>query len=236
MSLSDMTDPERVHQQYATEDNLETRRSVWQPTADGLDPVTESLRAIDRALVGDAHVLAGGGGPGVGAENTAALPGDTRVAIHFAERCVELTAARGVDARQADICYLPFDDASFDVVYAGWMLYHVRDLERALNEVRRVLKPGGTFVATTNGNDHVADLRIAAGGKPCITQFSSETGTSVLGRKFGDVRRHDLETRAVFPDHAAAQAYLDSSDEGMVLPHFDGEREYAGHVTVFEAR
>ena len=34
-----MTDPDAVGRQYATEANLETRRSVWQPTADGRDPV-----------------------------------------------------------------------------------------------------------------------------------------------------------------------------------------------------
>lgn len=231
-----MTDPEHVRSQYATEDNLETRRSVWRPTADGLDPANEVLNAIDRALVGDADILEVGCGTGVMAERINALPGVTLIATDFSERFVELTAARGVDARQADICYLPFDDASFDVVYAGWMLYHVRDLERALNEVRRVLKPGGTFVAATNGNDHLADLRVGAGGKPAVTQFSSESGEFVLGRRFADVRRHDLETRAVFPDHATAQAYVQSSNEGMDLPHFEGEREYAGHVTVFEAR
>ena len=231
-----MNDPDYVREQYATEGNLETRRAVWRPTAEGLDPVNEALNAIDRALVGDADVLEVGCGTGAMAERIHALPGVTLVAIDFSQRFVELTAARGVDARQADICYLPFDDASFDVVYAGWMLYHVRDLERALNEVRRVLRPGGTFVAVTNGNDHLADLRVEAGGKPEITQFSSETGEYVLGRRFADVRRHDLETRAVFPDHAAAQAYLDSSTEGLVLPPFEGEREYAGHVTVFEAR
>ena len=234
--MSQLNDPDYVREQYATEGNLETRRSVWQPTAEGLDPVNEALNAIDRALVGDAHVLEVGCGTGVTAEQINALPGVTLIATDFSERFVELTAARGVDARRADICYLPFDDAAFDVVYAGWMLYHVRDLERALNEVRRVLKPGGTFVAVTNGNDHLAELRIEAGGKPDVTQFSSETGEYVLGRRFADVRRHDLETRAVFPDHAAAQAYLDSSNEGLVLPAFEGEREYAGHVTVFEAR
>lgn len=234
--MSQLNDPDYVREQYADEGNLETRRSVWQPTDEGPDPVNEALNAIDRALVGDARILEVGCGTGAMAERINALPGVTLIATDFSPRFVELTAARGVDAREADICYLPFDDGSFDVVYAGWMLYHIRDLERALNEVRRVLRPGGTFVAVTNGNDHLADLRIAAGGKPDITQFSSETGASVLGRKFGDVRRHDLETRAVFGDHAAAQAYLDSSNEGLVLPPFDGEREYAGHVTVFEAR
>ena len=231
-----MSDPDHVREQYATEDRLLTRRGVWRPTDDGLDPETEALRAIDRALVGDARVLEVGCGTGAMAERIHALPGVTLVATDFSPRFVELTAARGVDARQADICYLPFEDDAFDVVFAGWMLYHVRDLERALNEVRRVLRPGGTFVAVTNGNDHLADLRREAGGKPEVTQFSSETGESVLRRRFEDVRRHDLATRAVFPDHASAQAYLDSSGEALVLPPFDGPREYAGAVTVFEAR
>jgi SAM-dependent methyltransferase len=234
--VSGLSDPEHVRTQYATEDRLETRRSVWHPTADGLDPETEALRAIDRALVGDARVLEVGCGTGVMASRIHDLPGVTLVATDFSPRFVELTAARGIDARQADICYLPFDDGSFDVVYAGWMLYHVRDLERALNEIRRVLRPGGTFVAVTNGNDHLADLVRDAGGTPVRTQFSSETGESVLRRRFADVRRHDLETRAVFPDHASAQAYLDSTGDGLVLPEFEGEREYAGAVTVFEAR
>ncbi|QIK74210.1 class I SAM-dependent methyltransferase [Nocardioides piscis] len=232
----EMSDADYVREQYASEDKLDTRASVWRPTSDGLDPTTEALRAIDRALVGDADVLEIGCGTGAMAERIHALPGVTLVATDFSERFVELTAARGVDARQADICYLPFDDASFDVAYAGWMLYHVRDIERALNEVRRVLRPGGTFVAVTNGNGHLADLLREAGGKPLVTRFSSETGESVLRRRFDDVRRHDLETRAVFGDHASAQAYLDTLGGDLTLPAFEGQREYAGHVTIFEAR
>ena len=39
-------DPTHVRSQYLTEDNLETRRSVWHPTADGRDPTTEALDAV----------------------------------------------------------------------------------------------------------------------------------------------------------------------------------------------
>ncbi|WP_299925451.1 class I SAM-dependent methyltransferase [uncultured Nocardioides sp.] len=234
--MSDIDSPEHVRAQYATEDRLETRRSVWHPTDDGRDPADEAFKAVDRAMTGDSRVLEVGCGTGVMAERINALPGVTLVAVDHSERFVELTAARGVDARQADICYLPFDDDTFDVVYAGWMLYHVRDLDRALAEVRRVLRPGGTFVAVTNGDDSLADLRREAGGRRVVTRFSSENGEFTLGRRFSDVRRQDLETRAVFADHAEAQAYLDSSDEGLVLPPFEGSRTYAGHVTVFEAR
>ncbi len=234
--MNDISNPDHVREQYATEGNLETRRAVWHPTDDGRDPSTEAFKAIDRAMTGDSDVLEVGCGTGVMAERINALAGVTLVAIDYSERFVELTAARGVDARQADVCYLPFEDDSFDVVYAGWMLYHVRDLDRALGEIRRVLRPGGTFVAVTNGDDSLADLRKEAGGRPLVTGFSSENGEFTLSRKFSDVRRQDLETRAVFEDHASAQAYLDSSDEGLVLPPFEGSRTYAGHVTVFEAR
>lgn len=50
--------------------------------------------------------------------------------------------AAGVDHR-ADIQCLPFDAASYDFVFASHVLEHVRDDDKALAEVRRILKPGG---------------------------------------------------------------------------------------------
>jgi SAM-dependent methyltransferase len=47
---------------------------------------------------------------------------------------------------QADICSLPFADASFDVVFASHVLEHIREDRRAMEEVRRVLRPGGLAI------------------------------------------------------------------------------------------
>ena len=231
-----MRDRDAVRRQYATESNLETRRSVWQPTADGRDPV-EVAASVVRAS-GPRSVLEVGCGTGAFAERlTAEIPEATVIALDQSARFVELTAARGVDGRLADVQDLPFADGSFDLVAALWMLYHVPDLDRGLAEIRRVLRPGGRFLAVTNGDEHVADLRREAGGSPMVTTFSSENGEDALRRRFDAVSREDLRTRAVFPDHAAAVAYLESSDEGLGpgLPVFEGSREYAGHVTVFVA-
>ena len=234
MSIDDQV---HVRHQYLTEDNLEIRRSVWLPTADGRDPTTEALDL----LVAEQPLRVLEAGPGTGsfaARVAAALPGVRLTAVDQSARFVELTRARGVDAREGDVRDLPFGDEAFDVVAALWMLYHVPDVERALAEVRRVLRPGGLFLAVTNGDEHVADLRRDSGGGPVVSGFSSQNGEAALRRHFADVRRTDLRPRAVFVDRAAALSYLRSSDEATDWqPPLDGyPREYAGEVTIFSCR
>lgn len=230
-------DAAAVHRQYLTEDHLETRSSVWHPTADGRDPTTEALDAVvaERPL----RVLEVGPGTGCfSARMKAAMPEARLTAVDQSARFVEMTRARGVDAREGDVQDLPFGDEAFDVVAALWMLYHVPDVHRGLAEIRRVLRPGGLFVAITNGDDHVADLRREAGGDPVVTAFSSQNGEEQLRRHFTEVSRTDLGPRAVFTDSDAALTYLRSCDEPVdwQLEPNDWPREYAGEVTIFCCR
>jgi len=51
-----------------------------------------------------------------------------------------------VDGRVADAESIPYDDATFDLVVGHAVLHHIPDVELALCEVLRVLKPGGRFV------------------------------------------------------------------------------------------
>lgn len=48
---------------------------------------------------------------------------------------------------QGDMMALPFADEQFDLVTAGYGLRNVPELLPAIEEIRRVLKPGGTFVS-----------------------------------------------------------------------------------------
>ena len=47
---------------------------------------------------------------------------------------------------------LPFEDASFDIVYGRQVMHHALDLDKFVDEAARVLKPGGVFITT---RDHV---------------------------------------------------------------------------------
>jgi ubiquinone/menaquinone biosynthesis C-methylase UbiE len=230
-------DPTHVRSQYLTEENLETRRSVWHPTADGRDPTTEALDAVV-AEQPRRFLEVGPGTGGFAARVAAALPGVRLTAIDQSAHFVELTRARGVDAREGDVQDLPFGDEAFDVVAALWMLYHVPDVDLAIAEVRRVLRPGGLFVAVTNGDNHLAELRREAGGQPEVTGFSSQNGEEQLRRHFSDVKRSELVPRAVFADSSVAEAYLRSSGEDVAwrVPAFDEPREYAGEATIFCCR
>lgn len=69
--------------------------------------------------------------------------------VDLTPRAVEHTAARlgllGLQSRLevADAERLPFADEAFDVVYSWGVLHHSPDTRRAVDEVWRVLRPGG---------------------------------------------------------------------------------------------
>ncbi|HEU5476805.1 MAG TPA: bifunctional demethylmenaquinone methyltransferase/2-methoxy-6-polyprenyl-1,4-benzoquinol methylase UbiE [Gaiellaceae bacterium] len=74
----------------------------------------------------------------------AAGAGDV-VGIDFSERMLDRARRKAPELEwmQADVLSLPFDDASFDSAVVGFGVRNVEDLEAALLELRRVLRPGG---------------------------------------------------------------------------------------------
>lgn len=71
--------------------------------------------------------------------------------IEATEKGVELAQENGVIASRLDIDsdVFPFEDGSFDAIFAGEIIEHLFDPDHLLDEIYRVLRPGGILVLTT---------------------------------------------------------------------------------------
>lgn len=68
----------------------------------------------------------------------------TSTAVQQTRRRLEIFGLTG-EVRQADGRKLPFNDGQFDYVYSWGVLHHSAELSRSIDELIRVLKPGGGF-------------------------------------------------------------------------------------------
>jgi len=57
-----------------------------------------------------------------------------------------------------DAMNIPYPDDYFDIVIANHVLYHVEDIYIALSEIKRILKPGGTFYSSNLGKNNFMEL------------------------------------------------------------------------------
>lgn len=87
-----------------------------------------------------------------GARYTAVDPSPT--ALDLARRRFELEGLPG-RFEHASATDLPFDDESFDLVYSHGVVHHIPDDERAVSELHRVLRSGGTALVMLYHRDSV---------------------------------------------------------------------------------
>jgi O-methyltransferase StaMB len=112
---------------------------------------------IDRVRVDHTHhvldVGCGIGGPALRmARRTGARISGITVSRDQITQANEAVAADGladqVDFQRADAMNMPFEDNSFDAVFALESIIHIPDRRQVLGEIGRVLRPGGRLVLT----------------------------------------------------------------------------------------
>jgi SAM-dependent methyltransferase len=204
-----LDNPLLVRWEYASEERLAKRNEIFRALIHGTNPEDVALQAA--AEVEPKRVLDVGCGPGALTQRFVDELGAEVCAVDISERMVELARARGLDARVADAENLPYDDASFDLVFAGWVLYHVPDLSKAISECARVLVGSGRLVASTYREDNMSELweLVEPGIEPRDPlSFSHDNGEELLSRAFGRVERRDVEAELVFPDSESMRTFV----------------------------
>jgi ubiquinone/menaquinone biosynthesis C-methylase UbiE len=153
----------------------ESAREFWEKTASRYDRITKGLigRPLPRAAELTANAVRGADrvlevAAGTGLLTTAVAPGvGTVVATDLAENMLAILRDRlarakisNVETARRDIYELGYPAGSFDAAVAGNVLHLVPDLDRALDALCSVLRPGGKLVAPTFVHDETLRSRV----------------------------------------------------------------------------
>lgn len=107
-----------------------------------------------------------------------------------------------------------FEDASFDRAIALYMMHYVDDIDRAVAETARVLRPGGLFILGTDHPDSLKEMHeVHFNALKAMKNVPSElfksspknrisltNGQKQLRRHFRNVRTHGWQDVLRFPD------------------------------------
>ena len=159
----------------ATDDPKSRQRDLWNRMAGGwvrqYDELERVTRPVNEWLCKPAHLapgmrvldIASGSGQPAFTAARRVQPGGIVVATDISPEMVEALRARAaadvidnLEAREADMDELPFEDGSFDAITCRWGYMFSEQPQRAFAESRRVLKPGGRLAtATWDGSERV---------------------------------------------------------------------------------
>lgn len=132
-----------------------------------------------------------------------------------------------------DVQDIPYEDCSFDVVIANHMLYHVDNIDGALSEIFRVLKPGGYFYSSTVGQNHMIEIReimskfksetMDIKSSDITSRFKLENGQEKLKKWFNNIEMKRYEDNLIVTEATPIIDYMFSMP-GNVRESFNSER------------
>jgi len=96
--------------------------------------------------------------------------------VEFRPDLAEAAQRRGVEVTRASLAEgLLFPDASFDVIHSNQVIEHLAETDRFLREIRRVLRPGGYVLISTNNLSSLHNVvSLLLGWQPMPSHVSDE--------------------------------------------------------------
>ncbi|NQX60005.1 methyltransferase domain-containing protein [Paenibacillus qinlingensis] len=136
----------------------------------------------------------------------------------------EAKISLGAHSRQfkfllADAQSIPFHENEFDIVIANHMLYHVIDMNLAISEMHRVLKPRGCLYASTMSQSHLQEIEQLTRSfdphiqvlDPVMERFQLDNGKDKLQTSFTEIELIRFEDHMQIDDVQPLIQYITST-------------------------
>lgn len=152
-----------------------------------------------------------------------------------------------ISVQKIDILDIPFEKNTFDLVIANSMLYHVKDIDLALSEVKRVLKKDGLFYCSTFGMNgmmqylyHALDELSIPYNHESNISFTLQNGMQLLRKHFVRVKRCDYEDALAidkvedYLEYIYSMASMQGLDRGKydILRNYFNSKKENGYLHV----
>lgn len=173
------------------------------------------------------------------------IPGDSRICLTDVSkgmiRDVEerLKKVSGQFSFEVFDCrQIPKDDESWDMAVANHVLFYLTNLDAAIGEVQRILKPGGIFYCSTYGEDHMKEIsqlvkefdsRIALSEVNLYDVFGLSNGEEILKSHFKSVEKIMFKDSLEVSDAGALMEYILSchgNQQEYLSDRYDEFREF----------
>lgn len=123
---------------------------------------------------------------------------------------------------------LPYEDERFDIVIANMMLYHIPNLDKAVSEIRRVLKNDGIFYCATYGENGVESFINQMLNVQTERQhtFTLQNGKDILEYWFSSVEKLEYVDKLLISNRSDLVEYIQSFKEMNDWHNYSDEELY----------
>ncbi len=137
---------------------------------------------------------------------------------------------------------IPFKDNYFDAVIANHVLFYVYDINKALEEISRVLNPLGVFYCSTYGSNHMKEIndivqefdsRIILSQTKLYDVFGLENGLDILKPYFKNIKMKRYDDCLVVDKSKPIIDYIMSchgNQNEIIGPNLNKFREFVDSI------
>lgn len=134
---------------------------------------------------------------------------------------------------------IPFKDNTFDIIIAQHMIYFIPNIDKALKEIKRVLRPGGKLYVTANSKYSMSELnelledflpKSGLNSNGYSTRFELENGKEILEKYFKNIYVNVLDGKIIIDNPNPVVSYKASTIQGEKVLIGDKRKEFKEYL------